>query len=109
MLNDSLHNLAKQAKTRLRNSYTKVGSSNFRTFEANRRTHGEAYEQILYSKVVKIIEMEEDFTSPLDKIVDHRLYELSDDTMRQKLMLDTSRLYIKLKARYYENLSAKLG
>ncbi|MEG2274172.1 MAG: hypothetical protein RSC44_02465, partial [Clostridia bacterium] len=86
-----------------------IGPNSFRGFDTNRRTHSEAYEQILYSKVVKIMESDEEVINPLDKIVDHRLYDQSNDTQRQKLILDTSKLYIKLKRRYYESLTSKLG
>lgn len=98
---ESLHNLAKQAKTRLRNSYAKGGEMGFCDREEAYRTHNEAYEQTVYSKVVSIIESKKIVTNPLSFLIDKEKFASSNEGMRQKMVLDASSLYLKLRARYF--------
>ncbi len=93
----SLHYLAKQAKTRLRET-ERLG---YRGFTAIRRSNQNAYEEMLYQKVVEILECEEQILNPLDCLIDHKAIQACDSATRQRYVLEASKMFIRLKERYY--------
>ena len=92
----SLHFLAKQAKTRLREKQ-KLG---YRGFTAIRRANSGAYEEMLYRKVVDILESEDQVLNPLDCLLDHKQMEIADSSTRQRYVLEASHMFIRMKERY---------
>lgn len=96
--NVSVHLLAKQAKNRLRtDNPTLVGQLNGTSL---RDQHNRAYEEMLYQKVIAILEKEEEILNPLERLLESKDLEDCDEASRERNVLQMSRLYIKLKNRY---------
>lgn len=104
----SLRFLAKQAKNRLRNCNAQSEIIAYRGYDNIAGCQTNAFEKMMYAKVAQILESDEHILNPLDRMVDRNLVEMSDEANRQKLMLETSKLFIKLKQKYYESV-ANLG
>jgi len=57
-------------------------------------------DEILYQKVCELLESDEVITNPIGELVDKELYEKLDEGNRQKYILDLSKKFRELKARY---------
>jgi len=57
-------------------------------------------DEILYKKVCTLLDSDEVITNPIGALVDSELYEKLDEGNRQKYILDLSKKYRELKARY---------
>ncbi|MEG1536166.1 MAG: hypothetical protein RR416_04265 [Clostridia bacterium] len=101
----SLHFLAKQAKLRLRSNEMQESE----VFGSICKLNSEAYEDILYDKMISVFESREEILNPLDRIIDHRLFDKCDEIGKQRCMLEASKTYIKLKKRYDEINSRQIG
>ena len=103
--NNSLRFLAKQAKSRLRGCKNNNEISNYRGYDNATMVYDNTYEKMIYAKVAQIIESDEEVLNPLQRIVDSNLIANSDDATRQKIMLEASKLFIKLKKKYLDTVS----
>jgi len=57
-------------------------------------------DEVLYQKVKELLESSEVITNPIGALVDNDLYEKLDEGNRQKYILDLSKKFRELKARY---------
>lgn len=98
MQNGNLHELAKQAKLRMKETQKNKAS---RT-ELLRRTYADTYEEIAYEKVVKMMESNEIIINPIGRLLDNSYYRNCSEELKGKIVLDTAKLYQKLVKRYHE-------
>ena len=66
-------------------------------------------DEILYKKVCALLDEDEDIVNPLGKLVDRETYDKLDEGNRQKYILDLSKKFCEMKARYYKERAAKLN
>ena len=57
-------------------------------------------DEALYQKVVALLESDEIITNPIGKLVEKEFYDTLDEGNRQKYILDLSKKFRELKARY---------
>lgn len=58
-------------------------------------------EEVMYSKVCKILDSEESVTNPIGILMDKEYFNNADMESRSRYVLRLSQLYIKMKERYY--------
>jgi len=64
-------------------------------------------DELLYQKVCKLLSSDEVITNPIGALVDKEMFDKLDAGNRQKYILDLSKKFCELKARYYSELSLK--
>jgi len=58
-------------------------------------------DEIFYEKVCQLLNSDEIITNPLGKLVDNDVYEALDEGNRQRYILELSKKFCIMKARYY--------
>ena len=58
-------------------------------------------EESFYQKVCDLLESNEVITNPIGKLIDHELYDTLDEPNRQKYILELSKKFCTMKARYH--------
>jgi hypothetical protein len=66
-------------------------------------------EERFYEKVCKILSSDEDTLSPIGQLIDKEVYQALDDGGRQRYVLELSRRFRELSARYYLEQKAKMN
>jgi len=58
-------------------------------------------DELLYERVCRMLDENEDIINPLGKLVEREVYDRLDEGNRQKYILDLSKKFCEMKARYY--------
>lgn len=66
-------------------------------------------EERFYEKVCEILSKDEDTLSPIGQLIDKEVYSALDDGGRQRYILEISKKFRELSARYYLEQKAKLN
>ncbi len=66
-------------------------------------------EEQFYERVCKILTSDEDSLSPIGQLIDKEVYQALDDGGRQRYVLELSRRFRELSARYYLEQKAKMN
>ncbi|MDY4592292.1 MAG: hypothetical protein SO434_02685 [Eubacteriales bacterium] len=99
----SLHFLAKQAKIRLQAKHETEQRK-----EIIARSFYKSREDIAYKTVEEIMEQQEVATNPIGRIIDDLLIvKIDDEVNKQRMVLQTSKWYKKLKDRYIKEKITK--
>lgn len=64
-------------------------------------------DEVLYEKVCRILDADEDTMNPIGQLVDQEEYRRLDEGGRQRYILELSKKYRELKDRYYEERLSK--
>lgn len=99
----SMRSLAKQAKNRLCNDRSKT------TFRECVNDFSSLKEEILYDKITEMLQSKAPISNPIGRLIDKSKYEQSDETTRQKMVLDMSKTYIRLKRKFYSDRNHNRG
>ena len=66
-----------------------------------------ATDEVLYEKVCRILDADEDTMNPIGQLVDQDEFRRLDEGGRQRYILELSKKYRELKDRYYEERLSK--
>ena len=100
-----LRKLAQTAKNRMKNGYWQGASDSVPVAEEDRI--GYAEEEELYAKVRAMLRADECVLDPIGKLMDMSAYEKMSATARMRYVLELSKIYVRLKERYYREKSRK--
>lgn len=64
-------------------------------------------DELFYARVCSILDADEDTTNPIGQLIDKDLYATLDDGGRQRYVLEISKKFKELSARYYLEQKAK--
>ena len=104
--NSELKKLAQSAKNRLKKGYWQGMAAE------SIPTHGEegigyAAEEELYAKVREMLSGDECVIDPIGRLIDKELFSQMDFTEKNRYVLDLSKIYVRLKDRYYREKNRK--
>ncbi len=100
-LDFSMHSLAKEAKNRLCRERTE--------FELYLATCTALQDEIMYEKVCQMMTSKTPICNPIDRLIDKSKFRQGDEAMKQKMVLDMSKKYIKMKRKFYDESNHNRG
>ena len=95
MARSTLKQLAKSAKSRMRNGYFPdegFGKGNIPSLEREERR--------VYEKVKNILDSEEPITNPLGLLIDDKVFERLSAPEKERYVLEISKIYIRMAEKY---------
>ncbi|HCJ01557.1 MAG TPA: hypothetical protein DHV31_01565 [Clostridiales bacterium] len=105
--NSELKKLAQSAKNRLKKGYWQ-GASTAEVIPANREDGiGYALEEEMYAKVREMLSGDECVIDPIGRLIDKAKFSEMDFAERNRYVLDLSKIYIRLKDRYFREKNRK--
>lgn len=99
--NSELKKLAQSAKNRMKNGYWQGGGESLPRPVREEGTIGYAEEEELYAKVREMLNADECVIDPIGRLIDKEAYAAMSSTARMRYVLELSKIYGKLKERYY--------
>ena len=101
-----LKKLARSAKNRLKKGYWEGASAEI---VPTRAEHGIGYaaEEELYAKVKETLSSDECVIDPIGRLIDWDRFEKMGDPERIRYVLELSKIYVRLKERYYREKNRK--
>ena len=95
-----LKKLARSAKNRLKKGYWEGASAEI---VPTRAEHGIGYaaEEELYAKVKETLSSDECVIDPIGRLMDPAVYREMSPTAKMRYVLELSKVYVRLKERYY--------
>ena len=105
--NSELKKLAQSAKNRLKKGYWE-GAASAEIVPTNAE-HGMDYaaEEELYAIVKEALSSNECVSDPIGRMIDWERFERMDQAERSRYVLDLSKIYVRLKDRYYREKNRK--
>ena len=100
-----LRQLARSAKNRLKNGYWQ-GAIGTTPVERSDRI-GYAAEEEIYAKVRAMLLADECVIDPIGRLMDAAAYERMSPTAKMRYVLELSKIYVRLKERYYRERDRK--
>lgn len=108
MKNDGeLKKLAQSAKNRMKSGYWQGAGTYPSSSVKEERTIGYAIEEELYAKVREMLFENECVIDPIGRLMDQKVYEKMSPTARIGYVLELSKVYVRLKERFYREKSRK--
>lgn len=105
--NSELKELARSAKNRLKKGYWQ-GASAAESIPARREEGiGYAVEEEMYAKVREMLSGDECVINPIGRLIDQGKFSEMDFAQRNRYVLELSKIYIRLKDRYYREKNRK--
>ena len=98
-----LRKLAKSAKNRLKNGYWHGAADRVPVAEEGRI--GYAVEEDMYAKVRAMLSADECVLDPIGRLMDRTAYREMSPTAKMRYVLELSKIYVRLKERYYREKS----
>lgn len=65
------------------------------------------FDEQLYTKVCNILDEDDNITNPIGKLVDRQIYDILDNTGKQRYILELSKKFQELRERYYKERLGK--
>ena len=106
--NSELKRLARSAKNRLKKGYWQ-GASYDEASAEKEDAIGYAAEEEMYAKVREMLSSDECVIDPIGRLIDRAAFAEMDFTERNRYVLELSKIYIRLKDRYYREKSRKMS
>jgi len=100
-----LRRLARSAKNRMKNGYWHGAAGQEPVAEEGRI--GYAAEEEMYAKVRAMLSADECVFDPIGRLMDEDAYEKMSPTEKMRYVLELSKIYVRLKERYYREKSRK--
>ena len=100
-----LRKLAQSARNRLKNGYWQGVTLGAPTERGDRI--GYAAEEEIYAKVRTMLAKDECVIDPIGRLMDASAYERMSPTARMRYVLELSKIYVRLKERYYREKNRK--
>ncbi len=108
MKNDGeLKKLAQSAKNRMKSGYWQGMKNAAEAPIAEEGSLGYAIEEEMYAKVREMLGENECVLDPIGRLMDQKIYEKMSPTARTRYVLELSKIYVKLKERYYREKNRK--
>ena len=105
--NSELKKLARSAKNRLKKGYWE-GVQNADGYSVGSEGGiGYAAEEELYAKVRETLSSDECVMNPIGRLIDWARFEKMDQGERSAYVLELSKIYVRLKERYYREVNRK--
>jgi len=105
--NSELKKLAQSAKNRMKNGYWQGGGLPLSRPVREEGSIGYAEEEELYGKVRDMLNADECVIDPIGRLMDKEVYAAMSPTARIRYVLELSKIYGKLKERYYREKMRK--
>ena len=102
-----LRKLAQSAKNRMKNGYWQGVNQYPSSPLKEEGTIGYAIEEEMYGKVREMLSEDECVIDPIGRLMDHRVYDKMSPTARTRYVLELSKIYVRLKERFYREKSRK--
>ena len=105
--NSELKKLAQSAKNRMKNGYWQGATIDPASPIREEGSIGYAVEEEMYAKVREMLKTDECVIDPIGQLMDHRVYDKMSSTARIRYVLELSKIYVRLKERFYREMSRK--
>ena len=102
-----LRKLAQSAKNRMKNGYWQGTKSYSISPVKEEGTLSYAIEEEMYAKVREMLFEDECVIDPIGRLMDRRVYAKMSPTARTRYVLELSKIYVRLKERFYREKSRK--
>ena len=106
--NSELKKLARSAKNRLKKGYWQ-GASYEESSSEKGEALGYAAEEEMYAKVREMLSSDECVFDPIGRLIDRTAFDQMDFIERNRYVLELSKIYIRLKSRYYREKTRKMS
>lgn len=100
-----LRRLAQSAKNRMKHGYWQGATDLAPVAEEGRI--GYALEEEMYAKVRAMLSENECVIDPIGRLMDHDAYREMSPSAKMRYVLELSKIYVRLKERYYREKSRK--
>ncbi len=108
MKNDGeLKKLAQSAKNRMKTGYWQGTKTYVIPSVREEATLSYSMEEEMYAKVREMLSENECVIDPIGRLMDQKIYDRMSPTARTKYVLELSKVYVRLKERFYREKSRR--